>query len=214
RSSATICCDRSGHSSSACSRSRPARPCSSWPSSGSSASSCRVPWSRSTTPTGRSFPCAIALRSGARCSRAVSNTPSAISSSLSLSPRAVGVLGRSLGVVALVGGVFFGIAEARSTELSFDAALGLARDAVARVEPGDELLAAVVRYASEAHALAKPQKYNFYFRSQGSFEIVRVGFPDTDQNAMEVRHDDEDGLDYAALQPLGPWAVTGDRALE
>jgi peptide/nickel transport system permease protein len=135
-------------------------------------------------------------------------------SSLSLSPRAIGALGRSLLVVALLGGAFFGIAEARSTELSFDAALGLARDAVARVEPGDELLAAVVRYGSEAHALAKPQKYNFYFRSHGVFEIVRVGFPDLDQNAMEVRHDDEDGLDYAALQPLGTWTVTQDRAIE
>jgi peptide/nickel transport system permease protein len=135
-------------------------------------------------------------------------------SSLSLSPRAIGALGRTLLVVALLGGAFFGIAEARSTELSFDAALGLARDAVARVEPGDELLAAVVRYGSEAHALAKPQKYNFYFRSHGVFEIVRVGFPDLDQNAMEVRHDDEDGLDYAALQPLGTWTVTQDRAIE
>ena len=135
-------------------------------------------------------------------------------SSLSLSPRAIGALGRSLLVVALLGGAFFGIAEARSTELSFDAALGLARDAVARVEPGDELLAAVVRYGSEAHALAKPQKYNFYFRSHGVFEIVRVGFPDLDQNAMEVKHDDEDGLDYAALQPLGTWTVMQDRAIE
>ena len=135
-------------------------------------------------------------------------------SSLSLSPRAVGALGRSLLVVALIGGVFFGVAEARATELSFDAALGLARDAVQRVEPGDELIAVVVRYGSEAHALAKPQKYNFYFRSHGVFEIVRVGFPDLDQNAMEVKHDDEDGLDYARLQPLGAWAVTQDRALE
>ena len=135
-------------------------------------------------------------------------------SSLSLSPRAVGVLGRSLLALALIGGVFFGVAEARATELSFDAALGLARDAVGRVEPGDELLAAVIRYGSEAHALAKPQKYNFYFRSHGVFEIVRVGFPDLDQNAMEVKHDDEDGLDYAALQPLGAWTVPVDRALE
>ena len=135
-------------------------------------------------------------------------------SSLSLSPRAIGALGRSLLVVALIGGVFFGVAEARATELSFDAALGLARDAVERVEPGDELIAAVVRYGSEAHALEKPQKFNFYFRSHGVFEIVRVGFPELDQNAMEVRHDDEDGFDYARLQPLGSWAVTQERALE
>jgi len=134
-------------------------------------------------------------------------------SNLSLSPRAVGSLGRALLGVALLGGLFFGVAEARSTEVSFDEALRLARQAVERVEPGDELLAAVVRYRSDSHALAKPQKYNFYFRSHGIFEITRVGFPDADQNAMEVLHDDEDGVNILVLKPLVDWSVPLDRAL-
>jgi len=135
-------------------------------------------------------------------------------STLSLSPRAVGALGRALLGVALLGGLFFGVAQARSTELSFDDALRLAREAVERVEPGDELLAAVVRFRSDSHALAKPQKLNFYFRSHGIFEIVRVGFPDADQNAMEVQHDDEDALDFKLMVPLGAWSTSVPRALE
>ena len=134
-------------------------------------------------------------------------------SSLSLSPRAVGALGRGLLGLALLGGLFFGVAEARSTEVSFDDALRLAREAVERVEPGDELLAAVVRFGSDSHALAKPQKLNFYFRSRGIFEILRVGFPDADQNAMEVQHDDEDLLDYKTMLPLSTWSMSLPRAL-
>jgi peptide/nickel transport system permease protein len=135
-------------------------------------------------------------------------------SSLSLSPRAVGALGRGMMGVALIGGLFFGVAQARSTELSFDDALRLAREAVERVEPGDELLAAVVRFRSDSHALAKPEKFNFYFRSHGIFEIVRVGFPDADQNAMEVQHDDEDALDFKPMAPLGSWSTSVRDALE
>lgn len=135
-------------------------------------------------------------------------------STLSLSPRAVGGLGRGLLGVALLGGLFFGVAQARSTELSFDDALRLAREAVQRVEPGDELLAAVVRFRSDSHALAKPQKLNFYFRSHGIFEIVRVGFPDADQNAMEVQHDDEDALNFGVMRPLGAWSMSVPRALD
>jgi peptide/nickel transport system permease protein len=135
-------------------------------------------------------------------------------STLSLSPRAVGALGRGMLGVALISGLFFGVAQARSTELSFDDALRLAREAVERVEPGDELLAAVVRFRSDSHALAKPEKFNFYFRSHGIFEIVRVGFPDADQNAMEVQHDDEDALDFKQMGPLGAWSTFVPRALE
>jgi peptide/nickel transport system permease protein len=134
-------------------------------------------------------------------------------SRLSLSPRAVGSLGRALLAVALLGGVFFGVAQARSTELSFDDALRLAREAAQRVEPGDELVAAVVRYRSDSHALAKPEKMNFYFRSHGIFEILRVGFPDADQNAMEVLHDDQDGIRVNVLTSLDDWSVSLDRAL-
>ena len=134
-------------------------------------------------------------------------------STLSLSPRAVGALGRGMLGVALIGGLFFGVTQARSTELSFDDALRLAREAVERVEPGDELLAAVVRFRSDSHALARPQKLNFYFRSHGIFEIVRVGFPDADQNAMEVQHDDEDALDFKLMAPLGSWSTSVPHAL-
>jgi peptide/nickel transport system permease protein len=134
-------------------------------------------------------------------------------STLSLSPRAVGALGRGMLGVALLGGLFFGVAQARSTELSFDDALRLARDAVERVEPGNELLATVVRFSSDSHALAQPQKLNFYFRSHGIFEIVRVGFPDADQNAMEVQHDDEDALDFKLMAPLDAWSMSLQRAL-
>lgn len=134
-------------------------------------------------------------------------------SGLSLSPRAVGSLGRALLGVALLGGVFFGVAEARSTEVSFDDALRLAREAAQRVEPGDELVAAVVRYQSDSHALAKPEKMNFYFRSHGIFELLRVGFPDADQNAMEVLHDDEDGIKVNVLRTLDEWSVPFERAL-
>src|SRR5207244_8030563 len=67
----------------------------------------------------------------------------------------------------------------------------------------------------EWHALAKPQQMNFYVRQAGGvYAILRVGFPGGDRNAMEVRHDDEDGLAYDRLQllndPLVPWS----RALE
>ena len=134
-------------------------------------------------------------------------------SSLSLSPRALGALGRAILGMAVLGGVFFGVVEARSTEVSFGDALRLAREATERVEPGDELLAAVVRYRSDAHALAKPEKLNFYFRSHGIFEIVRVGFPDADQNAMEVQHDDEDAVNAPLLARLDDWSVTLARAL-
>lgn len=133
---------------------------------------------------------------------------------VSLSPRAIGSLGRALLGVTLLGALFFGVVQARSTELSFDDALRLAREAVERVEPGDELLVAAVRYRSDSHALAKPQKFNFYFRSHGIFEIVRVGFPDADQNAMEVQHDDEDLLDFKTMLPLDTWSMSAPRALE
>jgi peptide/nickel transport system permease protein len=134
-------------------------------------------------------------------------------SRLSLSPRAVGSLGRAILAVAMLGGLFFGVAEARSTEVSFDDALRLAREAAQRVEPGDELVAAVVRYRSDSHALAKPEKMNFYFRSHGIFEILRVGFPDADQNAMEVQHDDQDDIKVNVLAPLEDWAISLERAL-
>ncbi|HKY51562.1 MAG TPA: ABC transporter permease subunit, partial [Candidatus Limnocylindria bacterium] len=135
-------------------------------------------------------------------------------SATSLSPRGVGLLGRGLLGLALVGGLFFGVAQARSTEVSFDEALRLAREAVQRVEPGDELVAAVVRYSSEAHALAKPEKFNFYFRSSGVTRTIRVGFPGADANAMEVMRDIEEVIDADRLASLDGWRLSPVRALE
>ncbi|MGH2491957.1 MAG: ABC transporter permease [Candidatus Limnocylindria bacterium] len=135
-------------------------------------------------------------------------------STTSLSPRGVGLLGRGLLGVAILGGVFFGVAEARSTEVSFDEALRMAREAVERVEPGDELIAAVVRFSSESHALAKPEKFNFYFRSSGVTRTIRVGFPDADANAMEVMRDVEEQLETDQLGRLDAWSVPYAGALE
>lgn len=135
-------------------------------------------------------------------------------SSTSLSPRGVGLLGRGMLGLAILGGLFFGVAQARSTEVSFDEALRLAREAIQRVEPGDELIAAVVRYSSESHALAKPEKFNFYFRSSGVTRTIRVGFPDADANAMEVMRDIEEQLDANSLRALDQWSLPYDRALE
>jgi hypothetical protein len=135
-------------------------------------------------------------------------------SSTSLSPRGVGLLGRGILGLAILGGLFFGVAQARSTEVSFDEALRLAREAVERVEPGDELVAAVVRFSSGAHALAKPEKFNFYFRSSGVTRTIRVGFPGADANAMEVMRDIEEVIDSDNLAVLEGWRLSPAGALE
>ena len=133
-------------------------------------------------------------------------------SQLSLSPRGLGALARGLAAVAVVSGLFFGVSEARATSLSFDDALRIARESAARVEPGAPLVAAVVRLRSDSHALERPEKYNFYFKSSGVTPYWRVGFPDGDQNAMETKRDEEDGL-LLGTAPLAPWTATWHDAL-
>lgn len=133
-------------------------------------------------------------------------------SRLSLSPRGLGTLGRGMLAVAILSGVFFGVSEARTISLSFDDALRLARESAAKVEPGAPLVAAVVRLRSDAHALERPEKYNFYFRSSGITPYWRVGFPDGDQNAMETKRDEEDGL-VLGTEPLGAWTASWQDAL-
>ena len=133
-------------------------------------------------------------------------------STLSLSPRGLGALARGLAALAIVSGLFFGITEARSTSLSFDDALRLARESAARVEPRAPLVAAVVRLRSDSHALERPEKYNFYFGSSGLTRYVRVGFPDGDQNAMETKRDEEDGP-ILGTTPLDAWTATWQDAL-
>jgi peptide/nickel transport system permease protein len=135
-------------------------------------------------------------------------------SGLSLSPRALGALGRGLAAFALVSAAFFGVTEARSTELSFEDAMAQARAAAERVEAGAPLLAGVILYSAESHGLAKAQKYNFYFRSKGVTATLRIGFPNADQNAMEVKLDDEDGLSYQLMRPLGEIGIPAGKALQ
>ena len=93
-----------------------------------------------------------------------------------LSPRALGGLARGLGALALVGIVGYGVITLRSGEIAFTDAMRQAREAAARLQPSAELVAGVVRFTAGAHALAKPEKINFYFREPGSPTILRVGF--------------------------------------
>jgi hypothetical protein len=104
------------------------------------------------------------------------------------------------------------VSQARATSLAFDDALRLARESIAKVEPGAPLVVAVVRLRSDSHALERPEKYNFYFKSSGVTAYVRVGFPDGDQNAMETKRDEEDGL-ILGDTPLGEWKATWQDAL-
>lgn len=131
-----------------------------------------------------------------------------------LSPRALGALARTLAVLALAGTLGYGVATARSTELSFTDALRQARETAARVQPRAELIAGVVRFRATSHALARPEKLNFYFREPGEQAILRVGFVDADANALEVkRFDAEDDLPFESYRPVAPGAVAWEEAL-
>ena len=81
-----------------------------------------------------------------------------------LSPRALGGLARGLGALALVGIVGYGVITLRSGEIAFTDAMRQAREAAAWLQPSARLVAGVVRFTAGAHALAKPEKINFYFR--------------------------------------------------
>ena len=131
-----------------------------------------------------------------------------------LSPRALGVLGRGLGALAIVGVLGYGIVTARSTEIGFTDALRQAREAAARVQPRAELIAGVVRFRASSHALERPEKLNFYFRDPGEKTLLRVGFVDADPNAMEVkRFDAEDDLPFESYRPIGDAATAWESAL-
>ncbi|HET8567530.1 MAG TPA: ABC transporter permease [Candidatus Limnocylindria bacterium] len=131
-----------------------------------------------------------------------------------LSPRTLGALGRVLAALALVGVVGYGVASARSTEIAFPDAMRAAREAAARVDPKAELVAGVVRFRSSAHALARPEKLNFYFRQPGEETVLRVGWVDADPNAMEVkRFDVEDELPFRDLRPIEEPAIAWQQAL-
>lgn len=131
-----------------------------------------------------------------------------------LSPRTLGALARGFGAVVFVGALGFGWTTLRSLELSIEDGARLAHEAAARVSPGSDLVAIVVRFDSRTHALARPEKLNYYFRAP-SGETLRVGFVGADANATEVkRFDDEDRFDdLGALRALGEWRVRWQDAL-
>lgn len=131
-----------------------------------------------------------------------------------LSPRALGVIGRSLGTLALVGVVGYGVVTAGSGEITFSDALRQAREAAARVQPRAELIAGVIRFRASSHALERPEKLNFYFRDPGEKTLLRVGFVDADPNAMEVkRFDAEDELPFESYRPISGTAIAWEAAL-
>lgn len=131
-----------------------------------------------------------------------------------LSPRTLGALARGLGALALVGIIGYGIVTARSGEISFDDAMHRSREAAARLQPGWELVAGVVRFRAGSHALAKPEKINFYFREPDGPTVLRVGFVDADPNAMEVKmYDAEDDLPFTSYRAIAEPRIPWDEAL-
>ncbi|MDP9371035.1 MAG: hypothetical protein M3Q65_00960, partial [Chloroflexota bacterium] len=126
----------------------------------------------------------------------------------------LGVLGRLSLAALLLGATGFGVMTLRSTEISFEEGLTRARAAAARVEPGAELTAAVVKFHSDAHGMGQPAKLNYYFQVPGERTALYVGFPNADANALDVRHFyDDDGLATETLQPLGDWRTGWGEAL-
>lgn len=130
-------------------------------------------------------------------------------SSSRLSPRTLGGIARTLIAAGLIASVGFGYSEMRATTISYADGLDRAREIAARVHPGSDLLAGVVRHSSSAHGLARPEKLTYYFRGQDS-RILRVSFVGADGNATDVKmHANEDGLLVDALKPLSTTAVVG-----
>jgi len=130
-----------------------------------------------------------------------------------LTPRTLGRIARVAIAGLLIGAVGLGYVSARASSVSFDDGARTAREAAQRVLPGSELIAGIVRFTSESHALARPEKLNYYFRSADG-TILRVGFVDADANAMEVKlHSHEDNVVFDALRPLAAWSVPWETAL-
>lgn len=132
-----------------------------------------------------------------------------------LAPRTLDIFGRAALAAILVGVTGFGVLTLRSSQLSFEEGLTRAQQAATRVEPGAELVAAVVRFNANAYGLGRPEKLNYYFRAPGTRAILYVGFPGADANAQDVqRFRDDDGLATDTLQPLGDWQIGWEAALE
>ncbi len=131
-----------------------------------------------------------------------------------LPPRTAGVLMRGALVFAVAGLISFAALTVRQTTLTFESGLEAARAAAARELAGGELIAGVIRYDSGVHAIARPEKINYYFQRPGENAVLRVGFINADPDAMEVKHfDREDDLEWGTLRPVGAWTLASDLAL-
>ncbi len=131
-----------------------------------------------------------------------------------LAPRTLDALGRGALALLLVGVAGFGVVSLRSGAISLEDGLGRAREAAARVEPRAELAAAVVVFRSDAHALGRPAALNYYFKVPGRRDVLFVGFPSADANAIETRpFYVPDGLATETMRPLGDWRVGWREAL-
>lgn len=128
-----------------------------------------------------------------------------------LSPRTLGGIARTLMAGGLIASVAFAYFSVSSTVITHDDGLERARDAAERVLPGSALIATVVHLDSGAHALSRPSKLTYYFRSPEPFSrIVRVTFIDADGNAMDVKlNANEDGLVIPSLAPLADLEYVG-----
>jgi peptide/nickel transport system permease protein len=130
-----------------------------------------------------------------------------------LSPRTLGSLARGFAAAALIAGTTFGYVAIRSTSVSFDEGVHMAKESAERVLPGSQLVAGVVRFRSSSHALAQPEKLTYYFRSTDA-TILRVSLVDADANALEVKlHSHEDDIVFDPLRPVGEWKVAWEQAL-
>jgi peptide/nickel transport system permease protein len=132
-----------------------------------------------------------------------------------LSPRALGWAARAAAMVALIGASGFALSQvALAKGLSYDDGLAQARVAAELERPGARLVASVVLFSSQAHALDRPAKLNYYFVDP-SGSSLRVGFLDADPNQKELRFfEDDDGLgEIARLDPVEDPTIVWQQAL-
>ncbi|MEX2047211.1 MAG: ABC transporter permease subunit [Chloroflexota bacterium] len=132
-----------------------------------------------------------------------------------LSPRTLGAMARTLAAGGLIAAVAFAYVANSSTHISYDEGLRRAREAADRVLPGSAQIAGIVRFTSSAHALSRPDRLTYYFRSPEPFSrILRVTFIDADANALDVKLDaNEDELLISSLRPLDGPVAPWDQAL-
>ena len=135
--------------------------------------------------------------------------------SRALSPRALGWGARVAAVLVLVGVSGFAVSQvALAKGMSYEDGLAQARAAAELERPGARLVASVVLFSSQAHALDRPAKLNYYFVDLGGSSL-RVGFIDADPNQKELRFlEDDDGLgEIARLAPVDEPKITWQDAL-